>query len=134
MQGQDDDGFEINFPFGRFYAGGRGFRIGGDDEEDVIDMDQNSQGDYWEVRRSVRRRLRFIRHLFMFLALNGVFVLIDWLSGGAGNGVNWAQWVALIWGIFLAWEFIATFVAPVLWGRDMEERMIQRELRRRRGA
>lgn len=135
MQGQDDDGgFQINFPFGRFYAGGRGFRIGGDDEEDVIDMDQNSQGDYWEVRRSVRRRLRFIRHLFTFLALNGVFVLIDWLSGGAGNGVNWAQWVALIWGIFLAWEFISTFVAPVLWGRDMEERMIQRELRRRRGA
>ena len=135
MQGQDDDdGFEINFPFARFYAGGRGFRIGGDDEEDVTDMDKNSQGDYWEVRRSVRRRLRFIRHLFTFLALNGVFVLTDWLSGGAGNGVNWAQWVALIWGIFLAWEFISTFVAPVLWGRDMEERMIQRELRRRRGA
>ena len=133
MSRRDDDGFEINFPFGRFYAGGRGFRFA-DDEEDVIDVDESSRGDYWEVRRSVRKRLRFLRHAFTYVALNGFFVLIDWLSGGDGSGVNWAQWVALIWGIFLAWEFIGTFVAPNLWGRQMEERLIQRELRRRRGT
>ena len=129
----DDEGFEVNFPFFRFYAGARGVRIGSE-EEDAIDMDQQSSGDYWEVRRAVRKRLRFLRHLVTFLALNGFFVLIDWLTGGPGSGVNWSRWVALIWGIFLAWEFISTFVAPYLWGREMEERLIQRELRRRRGA
>jgi hypothetical protein len=133
MSRRDDEGFEINFPFGRFYAGGRGFRFAGD-EEDVIEMDETSSGDYWEVRRSVRKRLRFLRHAFTYVALNGFFVLIDWLSGGGGSGVNWAQWVALIWGTFLAWEFAGTFVAPNLWGREMEERLIQRELRRRRGS
>ena len=133
MSRRDDEGFEINFPFGRFYAGGRGFRFAGD-EEDVIEMDETSSGDYWEVRRSVRKRLRFLRHAFTYVALNGFFVLIDWLSGGGGSGVNWAQWVALIWGVFLAWEFAGTFVAPNLWGREMEERLIQRELRRRRGT
>ena len=133
MSRRDDEGFEINFPFGRFYAGGRGFRFAGD-EEDVIEMDETSSGDYWEVRRSVRKRLRFLRHAFTYAALNGFFVLIDWLSGGAGSGVNWAQWVALIWGVFLAWEFAGAFVAPNLWGREMEERLIQRELRRRRGT
>ena len=134
MGRQDDDGIQINFPFFRFYAGGRGVRIGGDEEDDMIEMDQANSGDYWEVRRSVRRRLRFLRHAFTFVALNGVFVLIDWLTGGPGSGVNWSQWVALIWGIFLAWEFVGTFVAPYLWGRDMEERLIQRELRRQRGG
>lgn len=131
----DDDGIEINFPFMRFYAGGRGVRFGGGaEEEDMIDMDSDSPGDYWEVRRAVRKRLRFLRHLFTYVMVVGVLVLIDWLSGGSGSGVNWSQWVALIWGIFLAWEFVSTFVAPYLWGREMEERLIQRELRRRRGT
>jgi hypothetical protein len=30
-------------------------------------------------------------------------------------------------------QFVGTFVAPNLWGREMEERMVQRELERRRG-
>ncbi len=104
------------------------------DDEDTIDMEPHGSGDYWEVRRRVRSRLRFFRHLFTFLALNGVFVLLDWRTGGSGSGVNWSQWVALVWGIFLGWEFVSTFVAPYLWGREIEERLIQRELRRRRGA
>ena len=68
----------------------------------------------------------------VLMALNGIFVLLDWGTGGSGSGINWSQWVALIWGVFLGWEFISNFVAPHLWGRDMEERLIQREMRRRR--
>ncbi len=97
-------------------------------------MERSNSSEYWSVRRRVRRRLRFVRHLFTYLVLNGLFVLLDWRTGGSGSGVSWAQWVALIWGIFLAWEFISTFVAPFLWGREMEERLIQRELRRQRGG
>ena len=97
-------------------------------------MERSQSAEYWSVRRRVRRRLRFIRHLFTYVVLVGLFVLLDWRSGGAGSGVNWSQWVAIIWGIFLGWEFVSTFLAPVLWGREMEERLIQRELRRQRGG
>ncbi len=135
MSRRHDEGFEVDLPFFRFYAGERGVRFGmSGDEEDTIDMEANDYGDYRAVRRRVRARLRFLRHVFFFVSLNGVFVLLDWLTGGAGSGINWSKWVALVWGIFLAWEFFSTFVSPFLWGREMEERLIQRELRRRRGA
>ena len=129
-----DDGVEIDFPFFRFYAGSRGVHIGPSDDDGVIDMDMDDVAEYRDVRRIVRRRLRFVRHLFVYLALNGFFVLIDWQTGGPGNGISWSIWVAAIWGSFLAWEFVSNFVAPYLWGRDIEERLIQRELRRRRGG
>lgn len=133
---RDDEGVDIELPFLRFYAGARGVHIGvGDDGEEGIDMASfDDDVEYRAVRRTVRRRLRFFRHAFTFLVLNGLFVLLDWSTGGAGSGVNWAQWVALIWGIFLAWEFVSNFLGPALWGREAEERLIQRELRRRHGG
>ncbi len=140
MSKRDDDFVDFDLPFFRLHmrgGSGRRFVFGdtGDDEEaDVIDMDRPASDDYWSVRRSVRKRLRFVRHLVTYLALNGVFVLLDWGTGGDGSGINWAQWVALVWGVFLGWEFISSFVAPQLWGREAEERMIQRELRRRRSG
>lgn len=132
----DDELVDIELPFFRVHVGGFGRRVhfGDEGDEEAIDMEQSSSADYWSVRRRVRKRLRFVRHLFTYLVLNSLFVLLDWRTGGSGSGVNWAQWVALIWGIFLAWEFISTFVAPYLWGREMEERLIQRELRRQRGG
>jgi hypothetical protein len=132
----DDDPVDIEFPFFRFHVGGSGNRVrfGEEDEEEAIDMERSQSADYWAVRRRVRRRLRFVRHLFTYVVLTGLFVLLDWRTGGNGNGINWSQWVAIIWGIFLGWEFISTFLAPVLWGREMEERLIQRELRRQRGG
>ena len=132
----DDDPVDIEFPFFRFHVGGFGDRVrfGDADEEEAVDMERSQSADYWSVRRKVRRRLRFIRHLFTYLVLTGLFVLLDWRTGGPGGGINWSQWVAIIWGIFLGWEFISAFLAPVLWGREMEERLIQRELRRQRGG
>ncbi len=135
MTGRRDEIVEIDLPFFHLHVSDRGVRIGteGNDEE-VIDMEMDDTGEYWAVRRRVRARLRFFRHAFTFLVVNGFFVLIDWATGGAGSGVNWAQWVALVWGAFLAWEFISKFVTPNLWGREAEERLIQRELRRRKGG
>ena len=130
MGRRDDEGIEIDFPFFRFYAGERGVRFGGDDD-DVIDPETADRQEYREVRRRVRRRLRFLRHAFFYLALNGLFVLLDWRTGGSGTGINWSIWVIIIWGVFLGWELLQNFVAPLLWGREMEERLVQRELRRR---
>ncbi|MEX2158816.1 MAG: 2TM domain-containing protein [Dehalococcoidia bacterium] len=130
---RDDD---FDHPFFRVRFGGSRMLFGGD-EEDVIDMDASDEDryEYRDVRRRVRRRLRFVRHLVMFLALNGLFLLLDAMTGGSGPAnLSWSLWVALIWGVFIGWEFISHFVAPSLWGREAEERMVQRELRRRRGT
>ena len=135
MNRDDDDGVDIDLPFLRFYAGSRGVHIGGNrGDEEVIDMEMDERGEYRRVRKRIRSRLRFVRHLFTYLALNGIFVALDWGTGGSGNGISWSIWVAGIWGAFLAWEFISNFIAPFLWGREMEERLVQREMRRRRGG
>lgn len=131
MRRRDFEGMDIELPFGHLRMGGARFGSG-DGEEDFVEMD--TFDDERRIRKRVRARLRFLRHAFNYLALNALFVLIDWTTGGEGNGINWAQWVALIWGIFLAWEFASTFVAPALWGRDVEERWVEHELRRRRDA
>src|ERR1700694_4259792 len=114
MSKRDDDFVDFDLPFFCLHirGGGRRFFFGDRDdneEDDVIDMDRSSSDEYWSVRRRVRRRLRFIRHLFAYLALNGLFVFIDWNTGGDGSGINWSHWVALIWGVFLAWEFVSNF-------------------------
>ena len=135
MNRDDDDGVDIDLPFLRFYAGSRGVQIGGNrGDEEVIDMEMDERGEYRRVRKRIRSRLRFIRHLFTYLALNGMFVALDWGTGGSGNGISWSIWVAGIWGVFLAWEFISNFIAPYLWGHEVEERLVQREMRRRRGG
>ena len=131
MSRRYDDGFEIDLPFGYFYAGAHGVRIGvGGDREESIEMEEHDSGEYRAARRRVRARLRVLRHAFTFLMVNTVLFLIDWASGGG----FWVQWVALIWGIFLAWEITSTFITPLLWGQQVEERLIERELRRRRGG
>ena len=79
------------------------------------------------VRRRVRRKLRFYRDVTSFVVIVGTLALIDWVTGGGW----WVQWVAVIWGAILALQFLRMFAAPILWGRDVEERMVRRELERR---
>jgi len=79
------------------------------------------------VRRRVRRRLRFYRDVASFVVIVGALALIDWATGGGW----WVQWVAIVWGGILALQFLRMFVGPILWGCDVEERMVRRELERR---
>jgi hypothetical protein len=113
------EGIDISGPWGGVRIGSgriRGGDLGGDAE-------------YRRVRRRVRRRLDFYRHVATFAMIVGGLTLIDWLSGGGW----WVQWVAGIWGAILVLQFFSTFVSPLLWGREVEERMVRRELARRRG-
>lgn len=130
---RDFEGVEIELPFFHVRMGGSGIHAGGtDDGEEFMTMDTFEEEHH--IRRRVRARLRFLRHLFNYLVLNAIFILIDWSTGGSGNRISWAWWVAGIWGAFVAWEFVSTFVAPTLWGRDIEERWVEHELRRRRNV
>ncbi|TAK57786.1 MAG: 2TM domain-containing protein [Dehalococcoidia bacterium] len=117
----DFEGIDISGPWGGVRIGsGRMRGAHGDFEGDA---------EYRAVRRRVRRRLDFYRHVATFAMIVGGLALIDWLSGGGW----WVQWVAGIWGAILLLQFFSTFVSPMLWGREVEERMVRRELSRRRG-
>ena len=121
---QDDfDGIDISGPWGgiRIGSGYNAGRSGGGEWDDDAEMRR--------VRRRVRRRLDFIKNVAFFVMITGGLALLDWATGGGW----WVQWVAIIWGGFLTLQFVTTFLAPMLWGRDMEERMVRREYERRRG-
>jgi hypothetical protein len=118
---QDDfDGIDIQGPWGGVRIGGRrwGDADWGDDDADVR-----------RIRRRVRQQLDFYKNFALFAVIVGGLALADGLTGGGW----WVQWVAAIWGFFLVLQFGATFIAPAIWGRDVEERMVRREVERRRG-
>lgn len=116
---QDEfEGIDISGPWGGVRIGsGRGRGDYGGDPE------------YRAIRRRVRQRLEFVRHLATFAFVVGGLALLDWITGGGW----WVQWVAGIWGGILLLQFFTAFVSPLLWGREVEERMVRREIERRRG-
>jgi hypothetical protein len=116
----DFDGIDISGPWGGVRIGS-GMRGGGEWDED---------DDVRRIRRKVRRQLEFWRHLGTYVVVVGGLALLDWATGGG----FWVQWVAAIWGAFLLLQFLTTFVTPNVWGRGVEERMVQRELAKRRGT
>jgi hypothetical protein len=116
------EGIDISGPWG-------GVRIGSGPRRDLDELDSDGDAEYRRIRRRVRQRLEFLRHLATYVMVVGVLFLIDWLWGEGW----WVQWVAGIWGAILALQFFTTFISPHLWGKDVEERMVRRELERRRG-
>ncbi len=122
MPDDDDfDGIDISGPWGGVRIGSGGRRYGGG-----VD---NGDREYRRVRRRLRQRLDFFRNVVFYGVVVGGLALLDWATGGGW----WVQWLAIIWGAILALQFFGTFIAPMLWGREVEERMVQRELERRRG-
>ena len=117
--GDDFDGIDINGPWGGVRIGSGGRRYRGD----------SGDAEYRRVRRRVRQRLDFYRHVATYAIIVGGLALLDWATGGGW----WVQWVAIIWGALIALQFFSTFISPSLWGHDVEERMVRRELERRRG-
>jgi fatty acid desaturase len=79
------------------------------------------------IRRRIRRRLAAVREVATYVLVVGCLALIDWAIGGGW----WVQWVALIWGVFLVLRLARVF-GDAVWGGDLEERMVQREMERQR--
>jgi hypothetical protein len=117
----DFDGIDINGPWGGIRIGSGGVRMGswdddwGDDDSEVR-----------HIRRRVRRKLDFYKNVGFFAMIVGGLALLDWASGGGW----WVQWVAIIWGGFIAWRIFGE-IGGSIWGRDAEERMVRREMERR---
>ncbi len=121
MTFSDEEGFEgveFHTPVGSFRAGRGG---SGDDEADQ---------EYRAARRRVRRVMGFYRHVTTYVSVLLLLLAVDIVTG---PDEFWVQWVALIWGIFLAMHFLNVWVFDAVIGRDAERRMVERELRKRQG-
>ena len=68
----------------------------------------------------------FYIHLLIFLAINGVILALDLISGGG----YWFYWPALIWGAGLAAHAVAVVVEGGLFGPDWEARKIRKIMER----
>lgn len=75
-----------------------------------------------QARKQVRRRMRFIRHVTVYLVVVSSLLLIDALGGGGW----WFYYVAAIWGAMLALQgmkFLTRRSGPI------EQAMMERESR-----
>ena len=92
------------------------------------DSEEMGSRELRRIRLEVRRKLHFYRNLSIFIVVVGVLALINWLTSDDW----WVGWVAGIWGALLALDFLRDFVGPRLWGRNVEDRMVERELEKHR--
>lgn len=116
FQDKGFEGVEVETPLGTFRAG--------------HDTGWTDDHEFRAVRRLVRRRMGFFRHVWTALVVLGLLLIADVAAGWDG----WSLWVALIWGIVLALHFLNVFVFDSLLGREAEGRMIERELRKRHSS
>lgn len=69
---------------------------------------------------TARKRARYLTgllwHVGAFVIINGFFWLLDVMIGA--EGVQWAYWITLFWGLGLAFHAVAWYVD----GRNLEER------------
>lgn len=117
---QDDEGFEgVEFetPVGTFRAG-KDRRSWGEDD------------DYLAARKKVRRRMGFYRHLSTYATVIVLLLVLDVITGAEDF---WVQWVAIIWGIIVALHALQVFIFDSILGREAERRMIEEEVRKRKG-
>jgi hypothetical protein len=121
----DFEGIDINGPWGGIRIGSGGVRVGNWDDDWGDD-----DGEIRRIRRRVRQKLDLYKNLAFYVVIVGICLAVD---GATGEGVGWSLWVAGIWGVFIAMQFLGTFVAPNVWGRNAEERMVRREVERQRG-
>jgi len=88
---------------------------------------ESERDEVTQIRRKVRQKLNFYRHVFTYVVVVSILAIIDWLTGGDW----WVPWVAGIWGAFLLLDFLRDFVGPLLWGRNVEDRIVEREVKKR---
>jgi hypothetical protein len=94
--------------------------------ETCFATEKDEDNEVSRIRRKVRQKLNFYRDLVTFIVVVGALALADGLTGGDW----WVQWVAGIWGGLLLLDLLRVFVRPLFWGRDIEDRIVERQLQR----
>ena len=74
------------------------------------------------VERRLLELREFYTHLVVYIAINGVLVVANWLTGPP----RWVLWPLFGWGLGLAAHAAAVFVIPRLLGPAWEARTRRR--------
>jgi hypothetical protein len=85
-----------------------------------VESDRNSPRQ--QARRRIAARRDFYSHLFAFVVINGIVVVI-WAC--TGRGYFWPGWLIGAWGVGLLFH-----ARDVFWRKPITEADVERELER----
>ena len=81
------------------------------------------------AERRVDEKIGFYRHLYSFIVVNVILLIINVLFS---KGDWWFYWVTIFWGIGLVSHFIKTFIVFDKFEDKHRERMIEKEMEKMR--
>ena len=87
-------------------------------DEDIIKM----------AKQRVEAKKGFFIHLCMYIIVNVFLVFMWWFITGGSDRYPWFLWVVFGWGIGVAANAVAVFVAPK--GGSWEQKELQKEIER----
>ena len=79
---------------------------------------------YRRAEKRVDEKISFYRHLYSFIGVNIVFIIMNIVFS---PGEWWFYWITGLWGIGLIFHFLRVFVFPEKIDKD---RMIEEEMRK----
>lgn len=81
------------------------------------------QDPYERAKKRVETRIGFYIHLFVYLTVNTLLIIINLTTSPQ---YYWFKWPLLGWGIGLLLHAIGVFASPM--GLSIKERMIKKEI------
>ncbi|MBO7443295.1 MAG: 2TM domain-containing protein [Methanobrevibacter sp.] len=84
---------------------------------------------YNRAEKRVDEKIGFYRHLYSFIVVNVILLVINILFS---RGEWWFYWVTFFWGIGLVSHFIKTFIIFDKFDEKHRESMIEKEMEKMR--
>ena len=84
---------------------------------------------YSRAEKRVDEKMGFYRHLYSFIAVNIILIIINVLFS---RGEWWFYWVTLFWGIGLVSHYLKTFVFFEKFDEKYRNQMIEKEMEKMR--
>ena len=84
---------------------------------------------YSRAEKRVDEKIGFYRHLYSFIVVNVILLVINILFS---RGEWWFYWVTFFWGIGLVSHFIKTFIVFDKFDEKHRESMIEKEMEKMR--
>ncbi|MBO7159528.1 MAG: 2TM domain-containing protein [Methanobrevibacter sp.] len=84
---------------------------------------------YSRAEKRVDEKIGFYRHLYSFIVVNVILIVINILFS---RGEWWFYWVTFFWGIGLVSHFIKTFIIFDKFDEKHRESMIEKEMEKMR--
>ena len=84
---------------------------------------------YKKKKKRVDEKMSFYHHLYSFIAVNIILIIINVLFS---RGEWWFYWVTLFWGIGLVSHYLKTFVFFEKFDEKYRDQMIEKEMEKMR--